>query len=372
MTKVLFLDRDGTLIVEPQDDYQVDTLEKLEFLPGVFQYLSRIAKELDYELVIVSNQDGLGKPMYPIESFQKVQGKMIQAFTNEGIIFSDVLIDSSLPEDNAPTRKPRTGLLTKYLTEKYDLKNSFVIGDRLTDIELAKNLGTQGILLNPEMTLSVFQGEISKSCALKANSWSDIYNFLKHPPRKARICRATKETDISVEINLDGYGKSEICTGLGFFNHLLEQIPRHSGFDLHLTTKGDLHVDEHHTIEDTAIVLGEAFHKALGDKKGIERYSFCLPMDDSLAQVAIDFGGRNWLVWKVEFKREKIGDVPTEMFSHFFKSFTDAARCNLNISCEGENEHHIIESIFKAFAKTLKMAVKRDEKMLLPTTKGVL
>eukprot|EP01093_Parvamoeba_rugata_P015376 TRINITY_DN5383_c0_g1_i1.p1 TRINITY_DN5383_c0_g1~~TRINITY_DN5383_c0_g1_i1.p1 ORF type:complete len:344 (+),score=92.92 TRINITY_DN5383_c0_g1_i1:180-1211(+) len=342
MKKVLFIDRDGTLAIEPPIDFQLDSLEKLEFYPGVFQWLSRIAKEFDYELVMVTNQDGLGTDSFPEDTFWPAQNKIIQAFKNEGVEFSEILIDKSFPEDNAPTRKPRTGLLGKYIHGNYDLKNSFVIGDRVTDIELAKNLGSKGIYMNEEGT---------DYAVLNTTSWEDIYNYLKAIPRTATVVRKTNETDIQVDINLDGSGKSNISTGLGFFDHMLEQISKHGNIDLFVKVEGDLEIDEHHTIEDVAITFGEAFIEALGSKRGIERYGFLLPMDDCLAQVAIDFGGRPWLVWEPEFKREMIGEMPTEMFMHFFKSFSDASKCNLNIKAEGDNEHHKIESIFKALQK---------------------
>ena len=368
MKKVLFIDRDGTLVIEPPVDLQLDSLEKLEFYPGVFQNLSKIAREFDYELVMVTNQDGLGTESFPEDTFWPAHNAMLKAFENEGVQFSEVLIDRSLPEDNAPTRKPRTGMLDKYLSGDYDLENSFVIGDRPTDIELAANLGAKGILLSDQS--SSFGPDV---LSLQTTNWSSIYGFLRSLGRTATVSRKTKETDILVEVNLDGSGNSNIQTGLAFFDHMLEQISKHGLIDLVIKVDGDLAVDEHHTIEDTAIVLGEAINEALGDKKGIERYGFSLPMDDCLAQVAIDFGGRNWLEWKVKFKREKIGDMPTEMFPHFFKSFTDGAKCNLNIEAKGKNEHHKIEAIFKAFAKSIKMAVKQDpEKMILPSTKGLL
>lgn len=376
--KVLFIDRDGTLVLEPKD-YQLDSFEKLEFYPEVFQYLSKIAKELDFEIVMVTNQDGLGTTSFPEETFWPVQNFIVKSFENEGITFKEIYIDRSFPEDNAPTRKPRTGMLTKYLNNTdYDLKNSFVIGDRLTDVELAKNLGSKAIFITAHEALgsneiSFEKTELEKQIALKTTSWKAIYEFIKLENRTATVIRKTNETDIAITINLDGTGKSNIKTGLAFFDHMLDQIAHHGQMDLEIQVKGDLEVDEHHTIEDTAIALGEAFANALGNKLGIERYGFCLPMDDCLAQVAIDFGGRNWLVWEADFKREKIGEMPTEMFFHFFKSFTDGAKANLNIKAEGTNEHHKIESIFKAFAKAIKAAVKRDaEKMILPTTKGML
>lgn len=371
MKKVLFIDRDGTLIVEPADE-QIDSLEKLEFIPGVFTWLGRIAREADFELVMVTNQDGLGTSSFPEETFWPAQNKIIKALENEGIKFSNVLIDRSFSHENKPTRKPGTGLLTAYMTNEYDLKNSYVIGDRLTDIELAKNLGSKGILINDGSLANLLQEKnLTGSCSLVTQSWEDIYSYLVMPPRTGTVKRTTKETDISITINLDGNGKSKINTGLGFFDHMLDQLARHGNIDLDVSVKGDLHIDEHHTIEDTALALGDAFQKALDDKRGIERYGFCLPMDDCLAQVALDFGGRPWLVWECEFKREKIGEMPTEMFFHFFKSFSDTAKCNLNIKAEGTNEHHKIESIFKAFAKAIKMAIKREGKEL-PTTKGLL
>jgi imidazoleglycerol-phosphate dehydratase/histidinol-phosphatase len=378
MKKLLFIDRDGTLTIEP-GDYQLDDFQKLEFYPGVFQYLSRIIRELDYELVMVTNQDGLGTDSFPEETFWPVHHLILKIFENEGVTFSNIHIDRSFPGDNAPTRKPRTGLLTRYFDKAaYDLANSFVVGDRLTDMELAKNLGSKGIWLNnaPELGTDEIEGNpeaLSDVIALTTGSWADIYRFLKLEDRSAVVRRTTKETDINIRLFLDGAGNADNDTGIGFFDHMLDQLARHSGCDLSVHVKGDLHIDEHHTIEDTAIALGEAFHQALGSKLGIERYGFALPMDDCLAQVAIDFGGRNWLVWEAEFKREMIGRMPTEMFHHFFKSFSDAARCNLNIKAEGQNEHHKIEAIFKAFAKAIKMAKRRDmENMQLPSTKGML
>lgn len=369
MKKILFIDRDGTLIWEPPNTFQIDSFEKLKFIPGVFTWLGKIAHELDYELVMVSNQDGLGKPTYPQHVFDSLQQLIMHTLEGEGIKFAQVHIDSSFAEEKKPTRKPGTGMLTRYFSEKYDLKNSFVIGDRITDVELAENLGAKAIFLKNYDNTAGWENKI----ALIAENWEQIYNFLKMPDRKVIQERKTKETDIKIELNLDGTGKAEISTGLGFFDHMLEQIAKHGNIDLIISCKGDLHIDEHHTIEDAGITLGEAFAKALGDKRGIERYGFCLPMDDCLAQVAIDFGGRNWIEWSAEFKREKIGEMPTEMFFHFFKSFSDAAKCNLNIKAEGENEHHKIESIFKAFAKCIKMAVRRDANNLsLPSTKGVL
>lgn len=373
MKKALFIDRDGTLIYEPEDE-QIDTLEKLEFLPGVFRNLFMIQKNLDYDLVIVSNQDGLGTDSYPEEHYWLVQNKIIRSFENEGIVFDDVLIDRSFPHENKPTRKPKTGLLGRYLDGKYDLANSFVIGDRLTDIELAKNIGAKGILLNNgSLSEELVNCGLANNCVLVSDDWDDIYATVAAPIRTAEIARSTKETDIKVRLNLDGSGVCNINTGLHFFDHMLNQIGRHAGVDLDITVKGDLEVDEHHTIEDTGLALGQAFKDAVGNKAGMERYGFCLPMDDCLAQVAIDFGGRPWLVWDAEFKREKVGDMPTEMFLHFFKSFSDTAQCNLNIKADGVNEHHKIEAIFKALARAIKMAIKRDiNNFELPSTKGTL
>ena len=375
MKKVLFIDRDGTLALEPAD-YQLDALEKLVFYPEVFTYLGKIAREMDYELVMVTNQDGLGTASFPEDTFWPTHNFILKSFENEGVIFDNILIDKSFPADNAPTRKPRTGLLTQYLdSEQYDLANSFVIGDRLTDMELARNLGAKGLFIANDEALGAEEAakDLEAAIALKTTQWKEIYSFLKLNQRIVVQKRTTHETDISLTLNLDGSGKSNIDTGIAFFDHMLDQIARHGNMDLDLKVKGDLAVDEHHTIEDTAIVLGEAFAGALGNKLGIERYGFCLPMDDCLAQVAIDFGGRNWLVWETEFKREMIGQMPTEMFMHFFKSFTDGAKANLNIKAEGTNEHHKIEAIFKAFAKAIKVAVKRDPaKMILPSTKGSL
>ena len=362
MKKVLFIDRDGTLVIEPPVDYQLDSLEKLEFYPGVFQGLSKIVTELDYELVMVTNQDGLGTDSFPEDTFWPAHNKMLKAFKNEGIEFAEILIDKSFPEDNAPTRKPRTGLLNKYIYGDYDLENSYVIGDRETDVELAQNLKSK----------SIFVGENDANAALSTTSWEEIYAYLKSKPRIGCVVRKTKETDILVAVNLDGNGKGKFSTGLGFFDHMLEQISKHGNIDLSVTVDGDLEIDEHHTIEDVAITLGEAFVQALGTKKAIERYGFLLPMDDCLTQVAIDFGGRPWLVWDADFKREMIGEMPTEMFMHFFKSFSDSAKCNLNIKSEGDNEHHKIESIFKAFAKAIKMAVSATNNYSIPSTKGII
>ena len=375
--KVLFIDRDGTIIKETVDE-QIDSFEKMIFYPKCIPYLSKIAKELDFELVMITNQDGLGSPGFPEDTFWPVHNFIMNTYENEGVVFDKVFIDKTFSSEKAPTRKPGTALLTAYFSEEYDLENSFVIGDRLTDVELAKNLGSKAIFINDNTNLgtaeiSVKQEELSSYIALETNDWQKIYEFLKLEARTASIERKTNETDITINLNLDGTGKSNISTGIAFFDHMLDQIARHGQIDLSIAVTGDLEVDEHHTIEDTAIALGEVFAKSLGNKLGIERYGFCLPMDDCLAQVAIDFGGRNWLVWNAEFKREMIGQMPTEMFYHFFKSFTDGAKCNLNIKAEGTNEHHKIEAIFKAFAKAIKAAIKRDtEKMLLPTTKGML
>jgi imidazoleglycerol-phosphate dehydratase/histidinol-phosphatase len=377
MKKVLFIDRDGTLIKEPEDE-QIDAFEKLEFYPGVFQNLGKIAKELDFEIVMVTNQDGLGTNVYPEDTFWPVHNFIMACFEAENIHFEAQFIDRTFPSENADTRKPKTGLLTKYFGDDYSMEDSYVIGDRLTDIELAKNLGAQGIYINTETYLGTDEITVEREAldpfiALETNSWKEIYSFLKAEDRTGGIIRNTNETKIAIQLNLDGTGRSDISTGIAFFDHMLDQLARHGQLDLNLKVDGDLEVDEHHTIEDTAIALGELFSKVLGDKLGIERYGFCLPMDDCLAQAAIDFGGRNWLVWEADFKREMIGKMPTEMFMHFFKSFTDGAKCNLNIKAQGTNEHHKIEAIFKAFAKAIKMAVKRDvEKMILPSTKGML
>ena len=375
MKKILFIDRDGTLALEPSD-YQLDSLEKLIFYPEVFTYLGKIAQEMNFELVMVTNQDGLGTDSFPENTFLPTHNFLLKSFKNEGVVFDEILIDKSFPEDNLPTRKPKTGLLNKYLdAKKYDLKNSFVIGDRLTDMELALNLGSKGIyLFNKDMPeLDQLTPKLNEVIVLKTPEWKEIYSYLKLEQRIVKKKRTTRETNIDITLNLDGTGKGNIKTGIPFFDHMLDQLARHGGMDIDLNVKGDLDVDEHHTIEDTAIVLGEAFATALGNKLGIERYGFCLPMDDCLAQVAIDFGGRNWLVWNAEFKREMIGKMPSEMFMHFFKSFSDGAKANLNIKADGVNEHHKIEAIFKAFAKAIKSAIKRDpEKMILPSTKGKL
>lgn len=365
MKKILFIDRDGTIIKEPPEDFQVDSLEKLEFVPGAISTLKNICEKLDYLLVMVSNQDGLGTDSFPEDTFWPAHNKMLNILEGEGVVFDEVLIDRSFDYENLPTRKPETGLLTHYLNGNYDLKNSFVIGDRPTDIQLARNIGARAIFLHEKN---------NDDADFSAKTWEEIFSYLRTPDRIGIIKRKTNETDIAIELNLDGDGTTNIHTGLGFFDHMLDQIGRHAGVDLSIKVGGDLHVDEHHTVEDTAIAFGEAFAVGLGNKKGINRYGFLLPMDDALAQVALDFGGRPWLVWDADFKREKIGDVPTEMFYHFFKSFSDAAKCNLNIKVEGDNEHHKIESIFKAFAKCIKMAIKRnlDELDKLPSTKGML
>jgi imidazoleglycerol-phosphate dehydratase/histidinol-phosphatase len=379
MKKLLFIDRDGTLIEEFPPTYQIDSFTKLIFYPHVFRYLSKIAEELDYELVLVSNQDGMGTEQFPADQFWPVHNLIVSSFANEGVIFSKELIDPSTPEENSPNRKPRIGMFKDYINNPdYDIANSFVIGDRITDVQLAVNLGCKAIWLknNPNLgskEITSSMEELENAVALETKHWKDIYEFLRSGVRTINHVRKTNETQITIDLNLDGSGKASIQTGLGFFDHMLDQIARHGLIDLTVIAKGDLHIDEHHTIEDTGIALGEAFTKALGNKRGIERYGFALPMDDSEAKVLIDFGGRNWIVWNASFSREKVGDMPTEMFFHFFKSFSDAAKCNLNIECRGENEHHKIEAIFKAFAKAIKMAVKKDPlKNYLPSTKGVL
>ena len=375
MKRALFIDRDGTLVIEPPVDYQLDSLEKLVFYPKVFRNLYFIRKQLDFEFVMVTNQDGLGTDSFPEDTFWPAHDKMLKTLEGEGIRFDDILIDRSFPEENSPNRKPRTGMLGNYLSGEYDLANSYVIGDRLTDMQLAVNLGAKGIWLRPD------DGEARRlltenpaiSPVLITDDWDRITEYLFAGERRATVRRTTRETDIFVEVNLDGHGRTEISTGLGFFDHMLDQIGKHSGIDLTVRVKGDLEVDEHHTIEDTAIALGEALLKALGDKRGIERYGYCLPMDDCLCSVALDFGGRPWLVWDAAFHREKVGDMPTEMFLHFFKSLSDAARMNLNIKAEGTNEHHKIEGIFKALARSIKMAIRRDiYRYELPSTKGTL
>jgi imidazoleglycerol-phosphate dehydratase/histidinol-phosphatase len=379
MKRILFIDRDGTLIKEAPPTYQIDSFDKLDFYPFVFEYMGKIAREFDYELLMVTNQDGLGSASFPEDSFWPVQNFVIKSFAGEDVHFSGVYIDKTFPKDNAPTRKPGIGMLTAYLNnEAYDIENSFVIGDRITDVQLAKNLGCKALWLNNDPNLggteiSNSRTELDEVIALETTSWAKIYEFLKLGLRRVIHERNTSETQIKIELNVDGSGKANIVTGLGFFDHMLEQIARHGKMNLTIRANGDLHIDEHHTIEDTGIALGEAFAKALADKRGMERYGFALPMDEAEAKVLIDFGGRNWIVWDAEFKRESIGEMPTEMFFHFFKSFSDAAKCNLNIECHGENEHHKIEAIFKAFGKAIRMAVKRDPlSNYLPTTKGVL
>ncbi|RHJ87712.1 bifunctional histidinol-phosphatase/imidazoleglycerol-phosphate dehydratase HisB [Parabacteroides sp. AM08-6] len=375
MKRALFIDRDGTLVIEPPVDYQLDSLEKLEFYPKVFRNLYFIRKQLDFEFVMVTNQDGLGTSSFPEDTFWPAHNKMLKTLEGEGILFDDILIDRSFPEDNSPNRKPRTGMLGHYLSGEYDLAESYVVGDRLTDMQLAANLGAKGIWLHAfdEEARQLLSGNPALSPVLITDDWDKVTEYLFAGERRAVVQRTTKETDIYVEVNLDGHGTTRIATGLGFFDHMLDQIGKHSGIDLTVEVKGDLEVDEHHTIEDTAIALGEALLKALGDKRGIERYGYTLPMDDCLCSVALDFGGRPWLVWDAEFHREKIGEMPTEMFLHFFKSLSDAARMNLNIKAEGTNEHHKIEGIFKALARSIKMAIRRDiYKYELPSTKGLL
>ena len=377
MKKALFIDRDGTLILEPsiEDNQQVDSLELLTFYPGAFTGMAQIAK-LDYELVMVSNQDGLGTESYPLETFYPAHYKTIEAFKGEGVEFDAIFIDPSMPEENSPNRKPGTGMLTDYMKGDYNLENSYVIGDRLTDIQLAKNLDAKGILLLPreqgEKLLDTVDG-LRESCALVTDKWNDIYEFLRHEDRTAKVERKTKETDIRIEIDLDGRGKSSISTGLNFFDHMLDQIAHHSGISLVVDAKGDLQVDAHHTIEDTGIALGEAIKTALGDKRGIGRYGFALPMDESRATVLMDFGGRISFSWKVKFRDQFIGDVPSEMFEHFFESLAAAAQMNLQIKAKGSNQHHKIEAVFKAFARALRMAIQRNPlDDSLPSSKGVL
>ncbi|GAB2559052.1 bifunctional histidinol-phosphatase/imidazoleglycerol-phosphate dehydratase HisB [Spirosoma aerophilum] len=382
MQKIVFVDRDGTLIAEPQPDQQVDSLAKLDYIPKAISAMRKIAEETDYELVMVTNQDGLGTSSFPEDTFWPAHNKMMDTFAGENVHFAAVHIDRHFPRDNSTTRKPGIGMLTQYVEPAYDLANSYVIGDRLTDVQLAINLGAKAILFLPPNGLSAVQSAdvdglteaMQQAIVLQTGDWDEIYAFLRLPARTATVERTTKETQIQVELNLDGRGRADIHTGLGFFDHMLDQVAKHSGADLTIRVNGDLHIDEHHTIEDTALALGEAYRRALGDKRGISRYGFLLPMDEALAQVGIDFSGRPWLVWQADFKREKIGDMPTEMFFHFFKSFSDTALCNLNIKVEGDNEHHKIEAIFKAFAKSIKMAVRRDINELdnMPSTKGVL
>ncbi len=373
MKKVLFIDRDGTIIVEPPIDFQIDSLEKLEFLPKSISNLRKIAEETDFEFSMVTNQDGLGTSSFPEDTFWPAHNKMVKTLAGENIHFANTHIDKSFPEDNLPTRKPGIGMLGAYFSDEYDLANSYVIGDRLTDVQLAVNLGAKAIFIADQLPENI-SPEMDAAISLVTNDWDAIYEHLKLPSRTAFVERNTKETQIKIELNLDGSGRSNIHTGLGFYDHMLDQLARHSGADLTIHVEGDLHIDEHHTIEDTALALGEAYRQAIGDKRGISRYGFLLPMDEALAQVAIDFSGRPWLVWDAEFKREKIGEMPTEMFYHFFKSFSDTSLCNLNIKSEGQNEHHKIESIFKGFAKAIKMALRRDLKALdfMPSTKGVL
>jgi len=369
MKKVLFIDRDGTLIEEPED-FQIDSFDKLKFLPAVITYLGKIAAELDYELVMVTNQDGLGTESFPEEKFRAVQEHMLSILANEGIEFSAVHIDQTFEKDNAPTRKPNTGMLTQYFSPEYDLASSYVIGDRATDVKLAENLGAKAVFIKSK-NFGLDDG--ANDDVRVVENWKQIYELLRLPQRYASHRRTTKETDIQIDLNLDGSGKADISTGISFFDHMLEQLARHASIDLRIAAQGDLEIDEHHTIEDVAITLGEAFSIALTDKRGMERYGFCLPMDDCLAQVAVDFGGRNWIVWEAEFNREMIGQMPTEMFFHFFKSFSDKSLCNLNIKAEGTNEHHKIEAIFKAFARAIKMALRRDSLSTeLPSTKGTL
>lgn len=379
MKRILFIDRDGTLIKEAPPSYQIDSFEKLVFYPHVFEWMGRIAREFDYELVMVTNQDGLGTEAFPLNTFQPVQDFVMETLKGEDIVFSAVHIDRTFAKDNAPTRKPNTGMLTEYIgNPAYDIEHSYVIGDRITDVQLAKNLGCKAIWLNndPALGAKEVSGDVAalrKVVALESPHWADIYSYFKLGLRKITHERNTAETKIAVTLNVDGSGKSDIQTGIGFFDHMLDQIARHGRLDLQIKVRGDLHIDEHHTIEDTGIALGEAFALALADKRGMERYGFALPMDDADARVLIDFGGRSWIVWDVEFKREKIGEMPTEMFFHFFKSFSDAARCNLNVVCRGDNEHHKIEAIFKALARAIRMAVKRDPlSNHLPSTKGML
>ena len=375
MQRVLFIDRDGTIIIEPPVDFQIDSLEKLEFYPKAITNLAAINQKLDFELAMVTNQDGLGTDSFPEDTFWPAHNKMLKTLEGEGIVFKDIFIDPSFPCDNSPGRKPGTAMLTQYFDKKYDLPNSFVIGDRITDVQLAKNLGSKAIFMaDGEMALEELEKQgLTETCALISTDWDRISAFLFAKERTAQVKRTTSETDIDIKLNLDGNGKCDISTGLHFFDHMLEQIGKHSGCDLSIKVKGDLHIDEHHTIEDTALALGQAFKQALGDKRGIERYGYCLPMDDCLAMVALDFGGRPWLVWEADFKREKVGDLPTEMFMHFFKSFSDASMCNLHIKASGDNEHHKIEGIFKALARAIKMSIKKDVfNNTLPSTKGAL
>jgi imidazoleglycerol-phosphate dehydratase/histidinol-phosphatase len=377
MKRLLFIDRDGTIIKEPPGTYQVDRIDLLEFLPGAITCLSRIASELDYELVMVTNQDGLGSSSFPLEDFEAPHNMMLKVLESVGVAWKEIIIDPTLPEEKAPTRKPGTGRVMHFLNGEWDLENSFVIGDRLTDMVFAHNMGANGIMLgrsedDSEDQMTKFS-DIWKTIVLKTTAWEEVFGFLKSLPRAVQISRRTSETKIDLRLNLDGSGMNNIHSGLGFLDHMLEQLSKHGNLDLEVSVQGDLHIDEHHTIEDIALALGSAFDQALGSRKGIERYGFYLPMDDSLAFVALDFGGRSWLVWEAAFNREKIGDFPTEMFYHFFKSFCDTAKCNAHIKCKGDNEHHMAEAIFKAFAKAIRVAVSRNKGYLvLPSTKGVI
>ena len=377
MRKLLLIDRDGTIIKEPSGTYQIDHIDLLEFLPGAITCLSRIAQELDFDLVIVTNQDGLGGPSFPFKNFQRPHQMMLRVLESAGVYWKEIIIDHTLPEDSAPTRKPGTARVLHLLNSDYDLKQSYVIGDRCTDMIFARNMGVKGIMLGKSEDESEDYkancSDLEDTIVLKASAWDEIFRFLRNVPRTVRLSRETTETKIDLALNLDGSGTGRIRTGLGFFDHMLEQLAKHGNLDLEISVSGDLHIDEHHTIEDTALALGSAFDQALGSKRGIERYGFYLPMDDSLAFVALDFGGRPWLVWETSFKRERIGDVPTEMFFHFFKSFCETARCNAHIQCKGQNEHHMAEAIFKAFAKAIHSAVSRNKDHLeLPSTKGIL
>jgi len=376
MRPILFIDRDGVILEEPTTDFQIDAIEKTSFVAGAITHLQKIAAELGYYKVMVTNQDGLGTAAYPLEQFEPFQQLMLRTLSGEGFVFDEIHIDATFAKDNAPTRKPGIGLVNHLVNNKeFDIANSYVIGDRWSDIQLAKNLGCKAIYLTTQNhSLSADQEkELRSSIVFETDSWAAIYSFLKLGLRKVKHERNTKETKISIDLNMDGKGLANIHTGLGFFDHMLEQIARHGSIDLSIQCDGDLHIDEHHTIEDVGLALGEAFAKGLSDKRGMERYGYALPMDEAEAKVLIDFGGRNWIVWDASFTREKVGEMPTEMFFHFFKSFSDAAKCNLNISCQGENEHHKIEAIFKAFAKAIKMAVRRNPASdQLPSTKGVL
>ncbi len=379
MKKVLFIDRDGTIIKEYPPTYQIDSLAKVAFYPFAFKYLGKIAQEMEYELVMVSNQDGLGTQAFPESDFWPAHNLVVTSFENEGVFFKEQLIDRSYPDEHLSTRKPGIGMFTNYLNNPdYDIQNSYVIGDRITDVQLAKNLGCKALWLNNNSSLGGAEvrdsvEELRKIVAVETTHWKDFYDFLKRETRVVKHVRKTAETEITIELNLDGSGTAAINTGLHFFDHMLDQIARHGLIDLTVDVKGDLEIDEHHTIEDTGLALGDAMLKALGDKRGIERYGFALPMDEAEAKVLLDFGGRPWIIWNADFHRERVGDVPTEMFFHFFKSFSDAAKCNLHVECRGDNEHHKIEAVFKAFAKAIKMAVKKDPlKNYLPSTKGSL